>query len=268
VILTLKVHFLSPHKFLFGCIFGSRLNSLAIRPVLRNIDGYAFTHSKPWHSGESLPRRPFATKKPSQEAFRHKKRAKRPLNNNQTQAQRNQTKNAYHRFLHRGEPHERPLSKPWSKELAYTLLWSAAEFVFFTIKTNDDESSSAQFQSNFEKPTACWSLVAFLTGTLNFCFCFFTCRITRLHHLILNIGAVVPYNHTLSACLQHCHSIVELRTVHNGISNRTRSVYYLYKITIKMAWKINWIFRYNESNIRVADCHFCIPGSSTGRGQS
>ena len=70
---------------------------------------------------------------------------------------------------------------------------------------------------------------------------FFTCRITRLHHLILNIGALVPYNHTVSACLQHCHSLVEFRTVHNGISNRTRSVYYLHKITIKMAWKINWI---------------------------
>jgi len=27
------------------CIFGPRLNSLAICPVLRNIDGYAFTHS-------------------------------------------------------------------------------------------------------------------------------------------------------------------------------------------------------------------------------
>ena len=105
-------------------------------------------------------------------------------------------------------------------------------FFFFTIKTNDDESSSAQFQSNFEKPTACWSLVAFLTGTLNF---FFTCRITRLHHLILNIGALVPYNHTLSACLQHSHSRVEFRTGHNGISNRTRSVYYLHKTTIKMA---------------------------------
>jgi len=62
VILTLKVYFISPHKLLFGCIFGPRLNSLAICPVLRNIDGYAFTHSTPWHSAESLPRRPFATK--------------------------------------------------------------------------------------------------------------------------------------------------------------------------------------------------------------
>ena len=61
VILTLKVYFISPHKLLFGCIFRPRLNSLSICPVLRNIDGFAFTHSMPWHSGESLPRRPFAT---------------------------------------------------------------------------------------------------------------------------------------------------------------------------------------------------------------
>ena len=37
VILTLKVYFISPHKLLFGCIFGPLLNSLAICPVLRNI---------------------------------------------------------------------------------------------------------------------------------------------------------------------------------------------------------------------------------------
>jgi len=48
-------------RVLFGYIFGPRLNSLAMCPVLRNIDGYAFTHSTPWHSGESLLRRPFAT---------------------------------------------------------------------------------------------------------------------------------------------------------------------------------------------------------------
>ena len=41
VILTLKVYFISPHKLLFGCIFGPRLHSLAICPVMRNIDDYA-----------------------------------------------------------------------------------------------------------------------------------------------------------------------------------------------------------------------------------
>ena len=29
--------------------------------ILRNIDGYTFPHSTPWHSSERLPRRPFAT---------------------------------------------------------------------------------------------------------------------------------------------------------------------------------------------------------------
>ena len=47
VIPTLKMYFISPHKLLFGCIFGPRLNSLAVCPVLRNIDGYAFSHSTP-----------------------------------------------------------------------------------------------------------------------------------------------------------------------------------------------------------------------------
>ena len=59
--LTFKVCFISPQKLLFGCIFGPPLNSQAICPVLRNIGGYALTHSSPWHSGESLPRRAFAT---------------------------------------------------------------------------------------------------------------------------------------------------------------------------------------------------------------
>ena len=69
VILPLKVYFISPHKLLFGCIFGPRLNSQAICPVLRNIDGYAFTHSMPWYSGESLPRRPLATKRSEKHWF-------------------------------------------------------------------------------------------------------------------------------------------------------------------------------------------------------
>ena len=38
MILTLKVCFISPHKLLFGCTFGPRLNSLVICPVLRNIE--------------------------------------------------------------------------------------------------------------------------------------------------------------------------------------------------------------------------------------
>ena len=41
VILTLKVYF--PTQTLFG----PRLYSLAVCPVLRNIDGYAFTYSTP-----------------------------------------------------------------------------------------------------------------------------------------------------------------------------------------------------------------------------
>ena len=111
------------------------------------------------------------------------KRAKRPLNNNQTQAQANQTKEKYHRFLHRGKPHEKPLSTLYEKSL---LIHSCDQplIFFFSIKTNDDENSSAQFQSNSETPTECWSLVRFLPETLIFFFLLFFHLSRNIHHLI------------------------------------------------------------------------------------
>ena len=48
VIPTLKVYFISSNKLLFRCTLGPLPNSLAICPVLHNIDGYGFTHWTPW----------------------------------------------------------------------------------------------------------------------------------------------------------------------------------------------------------------------------